>query len=153
MGNCLTRNNRVIAEDDDAHDHGHNKARHDKQETITEQQALTEAGGDEKKMVAFKLRQEENANGASIFDNGVVRVRIVMTREELKQILSCSRKEEEQEESCTVERLLSELKRLREHEKISDGERTINEGFINGGWRPTLESIPEECQLGVCEIR
>ncbi|OMO75495.1 hypothetical protein CCACVL1_16156 [Corchorus capsularis] len=86
-----------------------------------------------KKMVRFKLNEENQGDSK----NGVVRIRLVVTQKELKQILSC-RKDLKQQNS-SMEQLIKVMK-LRGI-RVSDDDH--EDGF-HGGWRPALESIPEE---------
>ncbi|XVE74472.1 hypothetical protein DITRI_Ditri12bG0019700 [Diplodiscus trichospermus] len=151
MGNCLT-SNKVLAENDQDDPQGCRQA-----EAITGkvtvsnlERAVEVADGGvkvnkkkEKKVVRFKLNEENNVDrgkhGES--NNGVVRIRLVVTHNELKQILSCSK---DHLKHSSMEQLIKVVK-LR-GTRISEAGRTIDDdddGF-HGAWRPALESIPEE---------
>ncbi|XP_057508961.1 uncharacterized protein LOC130791717 [Actinidia eriantha] len=92
--------------------------------------------GGKKKTVRFRFNEEDGAdkerNGYS--KNGAVRIRVVVTRRELIQILRSETK------YSSVEQLLKAMKL--KSRKISPV-RTSDER-TNRGWRPALESIPED---------
>ncbi|XWS64109.1 hypothetical protein CRYUN_Cryun06bG0158700 [Craigia yunnanensis] len=145
MGNCLT-SNKILAENDQDEPQGCSQ-----EEVIKEtgkvmasnlEGAAEVADGVEikkKKVVRFKLNEENNVDRGKQGEskNGVVRVRLVVTQKELKQILS-SRKDLKH---SSMEQLIRVMK-LR-GTRISEAGRTSDDGF-HGPWRPALESIPEE---------
>ncbi|KAG2717008.1 hypothetical protein I3843_03G155300 [Carya illinoinensis] len=90
-----------------------------------------------KKMVRFKLQEDDDNVGRGSTDHGdsrsgVVRIRVVVTLKELKRILNS----EENFEYSSVEELVSamKLKRTTCKAKTSDVD----------SWKPALESIPED---------
>ncbi|XP_041003191.1 uncharacterized protein LOC121248713 [Juglans microcarpa x Juglans regia] len=98
---------------------------------------LLQADGAKKKMVRFKLQEDDDNVGRGSTDHGdsrsgVVRIRVVVTLKELKQILNS-----ENFQYSSVEELVSAMKLKRSRTckaKTSDGD----------SWRPALESIPED---------
>lgn len=65
-------------------------------------------------------------------EKGVIRVKVVLTKEEAARLLSmCIRGEEK-----TLEQLMSQLE--------SRHASAVTPGSSHGGWRPVLESIPED---------
>lgn len=99
--------------------------------------AEARAGGASKKVVRFKLQEEEEKNsGGSGSDAGVLRIKVVMSQKELKQMLT-----DRENNSCTLEELIAELK-VRGRMTISDA-RIDQVEDENGSWKPDLESIPE----------
>lgn len=143
MGNCLTSNNKILAENDEEEGtQGRCQA---------EAMKATNLGGAEikkkkvKKVVRFKLDEENNNGdrGNELDDqskNGVVRIRVVVSQEELKQILS-SRKDLKQ---SSMEQLVRIMKsRVSEAAGRRRSGNDNDDGF-HGAWRPELESIPEE---------
>ncbi|KAB1201965.1 hypothetical protein CJ030_MR8G005347 [Morella rubra] len=97
-----------------------------------------EADAGTKKMVRFKLQEGENVDKGNRGESrsGVVRVRMVVTLKELKQILDS----EENTKYSSMEQLVSAMK-LRGR-RICEV-RTSDAG-VNSPWRPALESIPED---------
>ncbi|XWS34274.1 hypothetical protein CRYUN_Cryun21dG0026700 [Craigia yunnanensis] len=93
-----------------------------------------------KKVVRFKLNEENNADREKQGEskNGVVRIRVVVTQKELKQILS-SRKDLKY---SSMEQLISVMK-LR-GTRVSEARRRSDDDGFHGAWKPALESIPEE---------
>lgn len=85
-----------------------------------------------KKVVRFQLREDEISGGGG----GVLRIKVVVSQKELKQILK-----DRESNSSTLEELLAELKM--KGRTISDA-RADKEEDENGSWRPALESIPED---------
>ncbi|XVF85663.1 hypothetical protein PTKIN_Ptkin17bG0134400 [Pterospermum kingtungense] len=136
MGNCLTSNNKIQAENDQ------DEAIKETGKVITGLEGAAEVADgvmtkkkkkQKKKIVRFKLDEENYVDGGKQGEtkNGVVRIRVVVSQEELRQILS-SRKDLKQ---SSMEELVRVMK-LR-------GTRVSEDGF-HGAWRPALESIPEE---------
>ncbi|KAK6252061.1 hypothetical protein QUC31_013781 [Theobroma cacao] len=146
MGNCLT-SNKIVAQNDQPEPQGC------RAEVIVETGKVTASklegaevaadGGEKikkKKMVRFKLNEESNADRGRQAESkdGVVRIRLVVTQKELKQILS-SRKDLKHTSAEGLIRVMK-LRGIR----ISEGGRTSDDDGFHGGWRPALESIPEE---------
>ncbi|XP_015881109.1 uncharacterized protein LOC107417068 [Ziziphus jujuba] len=166
MGNCLVRSsNRVLAEDDDDVLHLHP---HRKEEEKAHDVKVKEAAKRRKKTVSFRLHEEEeeededeiHENGGGVKENpnnndngkgdpksGVVRIKVVLTRQELKQLVMGSEMPKDNNNnsqphiSC-VEELLNVIKsRGRMVSEIKEGRPGIKN---DGSWRPSLESIAEE---------
>ncbi|KAF5741437.1 hypothetical protein HS088_TW10G00434 [Tripterygium wilfordii] len=96
-----------------------------------------------KKVVRFKLQEQqistpvdEECHGES--KDGAVRIRLVLTKEELKQILSCKK----DFKHPSLEQIVNVMK-LRRRINLLEA-RTSTDGGLNGNWRPSLESIPED---------
>ncbi|GMN58156.1 hypothetical protein TIFTF001_027249 [Ficus carica] len=127
MGNCLASNNKVLAEDDEQ---------------------VKNANKINKKRVRLRLQEERSEIGGGNFggnnnikngeskSNGAVRIKLVVTQEELKQILSYKNGGSK---FSLVEQLLSEMKLRRSVLEVGNIDRTVNES-----WSPVLESIPED---------
>lgn len=83
--------------------------------------------------VRFKLGDQNNVDAKK---NGVVRFRIVVTQEELNQILNCKK----HSKYFFVEQLLNAKKvSSRRITQVRTASRDAG-----GGWKPVLESIPED---------
>ncbi|KAL4186606.1 hypothetical protein AMTRI_Chr09g34770 [Amborella trichopoda] len=76
------------------------------------------------KSVRFDLRENSNRLQSS---TGMVRVKITVTKQQLRQMLACKNKQ------AALEELLSTVKR-----------RSMRKVQSSRGWRPALQSIPEE---------
>lgn len=85
-----------------------------------------------------RLRLQE---GNSETNSGVVRIKLVVTQEELKQILSY--KSRSGSNFSSAEQLLSEMKIMRGR-SVSEVDKSDHGTIVHGSWRPTLESIPED---------
>ena len=103
--------------------------------------------GGKAKMVRFRLNEEVNVDkDGDLGDEtaskggGAVRIRVVVTREELKQILNFRKNIN----YSSVEQLVSAL-RLRARSRPDEGGTASTDGGIMcGSWKPRLGSIPEE---------
>lgn len=148
MGNCLT-NNKVSAQDQyenfSAQDQYENfseaKVEHMKK---TSPSSKLEAGQcmkkkKKKKKVRFNIQNDDEGDRGSHGDSrsGTVRIRVVMTREELKRMLSCKG---DDSQHISLEQLLGTMK-LRGGTISGVGD--YDDGAINS-WRPALDSIPED---------
>ncbi|KAF3967453.1 hypothetical protein CMV_008551 [Castanea mollissima] len=140
MGNCLS--NKSLAQEEEVPKEAE-VVEQTKPSTASKLEPVKLVDGDQKKkkkkVVRFKLQEDDiNVGTSSEGDSrsGVVRIRVVVTQKELKQILDCN----EGLKYSSVEQLVNALK-LRGR-KISEV-RTSDEG-INSNWRPALESIPED---------
>ncbi|KAK9924544.1 hypothetical protein M0R45_032909 [Rubus argutus] len=139
MGNCLISNNKVSAQD-------HEKHESDK-EAEAIQHTTTPIMSSKKKTVRFKLQEDEDDSGRVIkigthddeSKSGVVRIRLVVTQQELKQLLNY--KNDSVSNRSSVEQLLSSLK-SRSGRRISADQ--IGTSTTDESWRPVLESIPED---------
>ncbi|XP_011047269.1 PREDICTED: uncharacterized protein LOC105141672 [Populus euphratica] len=107
--------------------------------------AKIERGG-KAKMVRFRLNEEVNVDkDGDLGDEtaskggGAVRIRVVVTKEELKQILNFR----ENINYSSVEQLVSAL-RLRERSRPDEGGTSTDGRIMCGGWKPLLGSIPED---------
>ncbi|KAF7805797.1 uncharacterized protein G2W53_037958 [Senna tora] len=90
-----------------------------------------------KMVVRFNLQSDDDINGGgkrSCSTSEGVRIRLMVTREELQRIVRY------ENDTCSLEQLLCAIKlgRSRISELPED-----NDGSINT-WRPTLETIPED---------
>ncbi|KAF3443689.1 hypothetical protein FNV43_RR13379 [Rhamnella rubrinervis] len=158
MGNCL-RSNKVLAED-------HADALMPKEEEAVKEetrQAICSTStsssspskqeskkeGKKKKVVRFRLHEDEeekeenkeniNQNISSGYSNsGAVRIKLVLTRQELKQVVDFMNGSDLDDHSSSVQQFFSVIK--------SRGQRVseAREGLDNGSWRPVLESIAED---------
>ncbi|CAK9315568.1 unnamed protein product [Citrullus colocynthis] len=143
MGNNCFKSNKVMAQEepDDLLPPTEVKKAEEKQPAgsamAKPKTAEARAGGASKKVVRFKLQEEEEKNsGGSGSDAGVLRIKVVMSQKELKQMLT-----DRENNSCTLEELIAELK-VRGRTTISDA-RIDEVEDENGSWKPDLESIPE----------
>lgn len=144
MGNCLT-SNKILAQNDDQDEPQGCCSQPEATGKVTEaaevsdgvKNNITETKTKKKKVVRFKLNEENNVDRAKQGESksGVVRIRLVVTQKELKQILS-SRKDLK---DSSMEQLIRVMK-LR-GTRICEADD--DDGF-HGAWRPALESIPEE---------
>ena len=92
-----------------------------------------------KKVVRFKLQEEDENSGGSGGDGdraGVLRIKVVMSQRELKQILK-----EKENSSRSLEELIAEFK-VKGRTTVSDA-RIDEVEDENGSRRPALECIPE----------
>ncbi|XP_038999432.1 uncharacterized protein LOC120124958 [Hibiscus syriacus] len=142
MGNCFTIN-KIVSQN------GQDKANEAVKEMENTTVSNMEEAADErsesdgvnmkkmmkkKKMVRFKLNDDGSGEQGES-KNGVVRIRLVVTQEELKQIILSSGKDLMQP---SMEQLTRVLKLRGVRVSGDDGDE------FHGGWRPALESIPEE---------
>lgn len=104
--------------------------------------------GGKAKMVGFRLNEEavnvdkdgDLGDETASKGGGAVRIRVVVTREELKQILNFRKNIN----YSSVEQLVSAL-RLRARSRPDEGGTASTDGGIMcGSWKPRLGSIPEE---------
>ncbi|KAH7576750.1 hypothetical protein ACOSP7_002673 [Xanthoceras sorbifolium] len=97
---------------------------------------FTESRSETKKKMEEEVERERRG--------GVVRIKVVVSQEELRQILSCDQDKELKYSS--VEKLLESAMKLRgtTTTRISQQVRESGGGFTSSNWRPALESIPEE---------
>lgn len=127
MGNCLASNNKVLAEDDEQVKNANKINR--KRVRLRLQEERSEIGGG-------NFGGNNNIKNGESKSNGVVRIKLVVTQEELKQILSYKNGGSK---FSSVEQLLSEMKLRRSVLEVGKIDRTVN-----GSWSPVLESIPED---------
>ncbi|KAM6572663.1 hypothetical protein CsatA_016743 [Cannabis sativa] len=156
MGNCITSKHQISGEDHVQYDH-------EVQDSSETQLALSTPSkledlkklAKKKNRVRFKVEEEEadrddqddgvsKCSSSSSIGNidsksGVVRIRLVVTQQELKQILNYKKNND-----CKVsslEQLLSEMK-LSRRSKVLEVEEKSSDN--NGTWSPALETIPED---------
>ncbi|TXG55363.1 hypothetical protein EZV62_020619 [Acer yangbiense] len=104
----------------------------------------------ESKSETKELEEEKEEVGRSSESvGGVVRVKVLMSQEELKQILSCH--EGKELKYSFVEKILENAMKLQRgsgNTRFSHQVRASSEGGFTttttSNWRPVLESIPEE---------
>ncbi|KAK2649829.1 hypothetical protein Ddye_017318 [Dipteronia dyeriana] len=94
-----------------------------------------------------ETKEEEEVGRSSESVGGVVRIKVLMSQEELKQILSCH--EGKELKYSFVEKILEnkmKLQRGGSNTRFSHQVRASSEGGFTStsNWRPVLESIPEE---------
>eukprot|EP01018_Ginkgo_biloba_P022938 Gb_09595 [translate_table: standard] len=90
-----------------------------------------------KDLKATSLKLERNEAVSSGNKNGVIRLRVVITKQELAKLLSDSLAM-----GTSMEDVLVELKAKGAQTKVDSS--TAPSRVSNFGWRPALESIPEE---------
>ncbi|KAJ9176905.1 hypothetical protein P3X46_012169 [Hevea brasiliensis] len=130
MGNCFTSNQVIVSRDEIKH---HHEQQIEAGRSFPTQGRQVESS-EKRKMVRFKLRDEDKKdNGGGCGGGGGMRIRVVVTKEELKQILSHKNKDFKFSSMEQLARVVR-LREMRIHEA---------EG-INGSWKPALESIPED---------
>ncbi|KAL6953310.1 hypothetical protein U1Q18_024505 [Sarracenia purpurea var. burkii] len=138
MGNCTARN-RILAQNDEKDKKPREAVAVERTRESTsssKREPERHVNGGKKKTVRFRL-QEEGANGKEsrgFSKSGGVRIRAVVTRRELVQILRNESK------ISSVEQLLSLVKM--KNRKVSMVR--ISQRGTSGGWRPCLDSIPED---------
>ncbi|KAI5340327.1 PREDICTED: DUF4228 [Prunus dulcis] len=138
MGNCLRRsNNKVSAQDHEKHEEA--KTLEAKK---TAQMPLPSNLKLKRKSVRFDLQEDEDSGRGNVVSgestkNGVVRIKLVVTQEELKQLLDYKK----DSNHSSLEQLLSAVRNR--GTKVSEI-GTSNDESTGSGWSPTLESIPED---------
>ncbi|KAF5746068.1 hypothetical protein HS088_TW06G00233 [Tripterygium wilfordii] len=131
MGNCLTSNKIQVEE-----------------ETIEPQmlpmsrsEVKKNVEGDKikKKIVRFKLQEQGSVDegGRGESTDGAVRIRVVLTKQELKLILNCK----QDFKDSSLEQFINAMK---SRKRINILEARTSDGGFNGNWRPALESISED---------
>ncbi|KAL2328348.1 hypothetical protein Fmac_021775 [Flemingia macrophylla] len=145
MGNCL-RNNKVSAQDHD-HDHDHENYYETpaKVEKIMKVPSAASSKRVEeismkkkKKMVRLKMENDGACEGGGGDGNCTsVRIRVVMSKEELKRMLRCCKDEAHH---TSLEQLLDAV-RLRGG-RVSEVGEADHKGITS--WKPSLDSIPED---------
>ncbi|KAB2610630.1 hypothetical protein D8674_018662 [Pyrus ussuriensis x Pyrus communis] len=144
MGNYLRSNNKIPSQDYEKHETAKEFETLEATKTAI---ALPSKLKQEKKSVRFNLQedQEIGRRRGNIPDDsnsgGAVRISLVVTREELKQLLNYKK----DSNHSSLEELMSALKsrgtRVSEINGTSGDDKSISSGSC---WRPTLESIPED---------
>jgi len=136
MGNCLT-NNKILAHDDHE-SYNDEQAKVEKMDMSSskkfEERPRKERCMKKNKKVRFEIQNDEEVDrGRSDGNSRSVRIRVVMTQEELKKMLLSSKDEND---NTTLEQLLGVMK-LR-------GGKICKRDLGVCSWRPALESIPED---------
>ncbi|XP_058765527.1 uncharacterized protein LOC131639024 [Vicia villosa] len=132
MGNCFT-NNKILAQED--HESYNDQAKVKKMKTSSSTKFEPQPRKEKKnKRVRFEIQNDEQVDRRSDGNNSrnVRRIRVVMTQEELKKMLSCK----DEYENTTLEQLLGVM-RLR-------GGKICKHDLGVDSWKPALESIPED---------
>jgi len=135
MGNCL-RNSKVSA----AQDHHNNDTfSHEMVKALPMLSKLEAEQSMKKKKVRFMVQnggEGERGCDGEYCRSGGVRIRVVMSQEELKRMLRCK---DEGEYQSSMEQLLLHAVKLR------GGRVSCDDEGINSSWKPSLDSIPEDC--------
>ncbi|KAK8488929.1 hypothetical protein V6N11_021207 [Hibiscus sabdariffa] len=146
MGNCLTSTKVVAQIDHDEYDYEEPRHGSRRQEPAKETAKVSDKDGadaalkknkNKKKVVRFKLDEGSNADSGRTrgeSNNGVVRVKFVVSQKELEQILSSGK----DLSKCSSMEELVRIMRSRAGNCVSS-----DQGF-HGAWRPALETVPEE---------
>jgi len=134
MGNCLA-NNKILAQDDHEN-YSDEQAKVEKMKTSSstkfEASPRKEKCMKKHKKVRFEIQNDEEVDRGSDGNSRSVRIRVVMTQEELKKMLSSK----DENDNTTLEQLLGIMK-LR-------GGKICKRDLGVCSWRPALESIPED---------
>lgn len=172
MGNCL-RSNKVLAEyhDDDERPRESKVVNEQTQQAIstnvtTPSTLATSPEKKKKKVVSFRFTEEQEAKeenkvkfgGRGINNNsssasgdsesGVTRIKLVLTKEELKQVVEyMNNGSEDHNQYSSLHHLLSVIKSR--GQRVSEGAGTsssAHEGgrLLNESWTPMLETIAED---------
>ncbi|CAK7348971.1 unnamed protein product [Dovyalis caffra] len=152
MGNCFISSSKIVSQNAKFKQRSHEADQWIINETkripsmSSKMEHLKHVQGGKAKMVRFSLSEEVNnvdedgevGDGTTSKGGGAVRIRVVVTKEELKQILSFR----ESINNSSVEQLISSL-RLRER-SWTDQVGSSDGGIMStGSWKPVLGSIPE----------
>ncbi|XP_027344202.1 uncharacterized protein LOC113856546 [Abrus precatorius] len=133
MWNCCMRNNQISTQDENGES---KKVEHIKTSSWSK---TAKREDNMKKKVRFKVQDNKGGKGRLGINstNVPVRIRLMVTKEELKMMLS--NKNENDAQHTSLEQLLRDMM-LREKSVLEIEE---NGGSINS-WRPALESVPED---------
>ncbi|XP_050103640.1 uncharacterized protein LOC126583331 [Malus sylvestris] len=143
MGNCLRNNNKIASQDYEKHEAAKEAEPLEARKTAM---PLPSNLKQEKKSVRFNLQEDHQNSGKRVGGGdsktgGAVRIRLVVTQEELKQLLNYKK----DSNHSSLEELLNAVKsrgtRVSEINGTSSDDESISSGSC---WRPTLESIPED---------
>lgn len=130
MGNCLA-NNKIIAQDDHE-SYSDEQAKVEKKMEMSSSKKFEARPRKERCMKKNKKVRFEIQNDEEVDRGRSVRIRVVMTQEELKKMLSSK----DENDDTTLEQLLGVMK-LR-------GGKFCKRDLSVCSWRPALESIPED---------
>ncbi|KAJ4851235.1 hypothetical protein Tsubulata_022290 [Turnera subulata] len=143
MGNCFTSSNKNASGNALQQSLATKMGDHRSANAITNIEPSNHVEGVKRKIVRVKVGEEgdiEKGGFGEAANQAGVRIRIVVTRKELKQILSHNSNDLIKHSS--VEQLVRAMK-LRE--RRVHAAKTAGDGDISAGnWRPALASIPEE---------
>ncbi|KAK2424383.1 hypothetical protein QL285_034750 [Trifolium repens] len=132
MGNCLRKNQISSSQD---HENEEITKRVEKMKRTRREDSL-------KKKVRFKVQYGNKSDyDGNSSTNGILRIRLVVSKEELKRVLS-NKNIENGVKNTTLEDLLKDMK-LKEKNvsKIEEVDVGLN------CWRPDLDSIPEDYSM------
>jgi hypothetical protein len=132
MGNCLRKNQISSSQD---HENEEITKRVEKMKRTRREDSL-------KKKVRFKVQYGNKSDyDGNSSTNGILRIRLVVSKEELKRVLS-NKNIENGVKNTTLEDLLKDMK-LKEKNvsKIEEVDVGLN------SWRPDLDSIPEDYSM------
>ena len=141
MGNCL-RNNKISSQNHENYDDAlviDAKVDKVKALSLSKMEETPRMEQSIKKKVRFKTQNYDSAYEGERGSDGnsrSVRIRVVMTQEELKRMLRFK------DEHTSLEQLLHAVK-LRGG-KISEVGKFDDDQGLNSSWKPSLDSIPED---------
>lgn len=138
MGNCLRKNQVSSAQDEGEEVERVEKINVKAPSSLPNKVVKARREDSMKKKVRFKVQDGRGGNSST---SGAMRIRLVVTKEELKRVLSNNKNENGADQHISLEQLLSDM-RLRE-KSVSKIEES-DHGSLNSCWRPALESIPED---------
>ena len=100
---------------------------------------------EEEKEEENKENINNNISSSGYSNRGAVRIKLILTREELKQVVDFMNGSED-DHSSSLQQLLSVIKSRGQmiSEAGTSCTRTAREGLVSGSWRPVLESIAED---------
>lgn len=138
MGNCLRKNQVSSAQDEGEEVERVEKINVKAPSSLPNKVVKARREDSMKKKVRFKVQDGRGGNSST---SGAMRIRLVVTKEELKRVLSNNKNENGADQHISLEQLLSDM-RLRE-KSVSKIEGS-DHGSLNSCWRPALESIAED---------
>ncbi|AES67240.1 hypothetical protein MtrunA17_Chr2g0322651 [Medicago truncatula] len=92
-----------------------------------------------KKKVRFKIQDGNKGNDGNSSTSGIMRIKLVVSKEELKRVLS-NKNIENGVKNTSLEELLKDMKLK---EKSVSRVEEIDDGGLDS-WKPALDSIPED---------
>ncbi|XP_045806014.1 uncharacterized protein LOC123899003 [Trifolium pratense] len=132
MGNCLKKNQISSSQD------------HENEEITkrVEKMKKTRREDNLKKKVRFKVQDDNKSDyDGNSSTSGILRIRLVVSKEELKRVLS-NKSIENGVKNTTLEELLKDMKlKDKNVSKIEEVDGGLN------SWRPDLDSIPEDYSM------
>ncbi|CAK9133526.1 unnamed protein product [Ilex paraguariensis] len=138
MGNCLMTKKILAQDEEDEAQRCAEVMEGTKSATSSTLGAVRPIGGGKAKTVRFRTLEgdADDRERCGKTKGGVVRIRLVVTQNELCHILNTESK------YTSVEQLLGAMK-LSSSRRVSHQGRTSDEG-MSSTWKPALESIPED---------